>query len=173
MQTARDSAYLPTAATANRRCFAKATCPRQLTQTSHRKHPPLRKSNMPPLSCPNPPPPTRAAPQKKHSFATNPHMQPQAPAALQKKHAPAYLPTAATANSPQPATANTRLSAKEACPCLLAPSRNRKQAPICKSNMPPQTHPNPPAVTANKRRFAQDTLHLLTGDALRKIHCIC
>ena len=98
----------------------KATCPRQLTQTRHRKHPPLCKSNMPPPTHPHRPPPTSTSPQKTHSFATNPHMQPQTPASPQKKHAPACLP--------KPATANRRRFAK--------------------SNMTPQTHPKPKPPTS-------------------------
>ena len=91
-QKARDSAYLPKPATANTRRSAKEACPGFLAQTRHRQHPPLRKRSMPPLACPNPPPLTSTSPQKQHA------------------------PT----NSPTPATANTRRSAKEACPCLLA-----------------------------------------------------
>ena len=98
-----------------------------------------------------------------------PQLQPQAPTAPQKKHAPACLPTAATAN------------------------RRR----FAKSNMPPQIHPNPPPptpaapptclltdddlqtardsaylpkpATANKRRFAKDTapLQTRTGNLLQ------
>ena len=97
LQKQHAPACLPKPATANKHLSAKEASPRQLTHTGHRKHAPLRKRSMPPQTHPNPPPPTRASPQKQH----------------------------ATANSPTPATASTRRSAKEACPRLLAQTRHR------------------------------------------------
>ena len=111
----------------------------------HRKHPPLRKRSMPPPTHPTPQPLTRAALQK----ATCPRLlarqpPPQAPAAPQKKHAPAYLPTAATAN--------TRRPAKEACPRKLTQTRHRKHPLLRKSNMPPLACPNPQPPRQKKSR---------------------
>ena len=130
----------PTAATANRRRFAKATCLRKLTQTGHCQHAPLRKQSMPP--------PTSTPPQKTHSFATNPHMQPQSPAALQKKHAHACLPTAVTANKRRFAKNNMPPPTHPNPPLRkLTQTGHRKQGYFAKSNMPPLTCPNPPPLT--------------------------